>query len=82
MKALSAQAKKNPVTERFESAVVLMQRAETIQDPLPKGQQVVEVLKSLRLDEDILIAALLADRRLANSLEIAQINEQFGDTIA
>jgi len=59
-----------------------MQRAETIQDPLPKGQQVVEVLKSLHLDEDILIAALLADRRLANSLEIAQINEQFGDTIA
>ena len=59
-----------------------MQRAEPIQEPLPTGQQVVEVLKSLHLDEDILIAALLADRRLAHSVSIAEIVKQFGKTIA
>ena len=59
-----------------------MQRAEPIQQPLPEGLQVVEVLKSLHVDEDILIAALLADRRLAHSVNIAEIDEQFGSTIA
>ncbi len=61
---------------------MLMQRAEPIQAPLPEGQQVFEVLKRLRLDEETLIAALLADRRLVGSVDIAEIDEQFGRSIA
>jgi len=81
MKTLSIRAEEKPITGRFKRAALLMQRAELIKEPLPEGEQVVEVLKSLHLDEEILIAALLADRRLANSVDLTEIDEQFGSTI-
>jgi GTP pyrophosphokinase len=82
MKTISRRAEGKGLSGSFDRAIALMQRAEPIQQPLPEGLQVVEVLKSLHVDEDILIAALLADRRLAHSVGIAEIDEQFGSTIA
>jgi GTP pyrophosphokinase len=82
MKSISDHCSHKQPQKRFTRALAFMQRAEAISQPLPKGQQVVEILRTLSLDEDILIAALLADRRLVNSVDIAEIDEQFGDIVA
>ena len=82
MKTVSGLQVKAPVTERFAKALALVERAEPVRESLPGGRQVVAVLKELNVDEDTLIAALLADRRLVNSLDLAEIKQAFGATVA
>jgi GTP pyrophosphokinase len=82
MKTVSQTAKNTLTSKRLERAFSLAQCADVIREPLPEGRQVLAVLKELNVDEDTLIAALLADRRLLDSLELVEIDKQFGETVA
>ena len=68
--------------ERFQRALALVRDCGEVSEPLPSGGEVVEVLAPLGVDEDALIAALLADRRCQDALDVARIEEAFGEQVA
>ncbi|MGV6818009.1 MAG: RelA/SpoT family protein [Thiotrichales bacterium] len=70
-------------TARFQQATELAARRDVNADPtIPDGDDVVDILQRLNVDEDTLIAAYLSDRRLLDSLGIDEIREVFGDEVA
>ncbi len=69
-------------SERFRRALALAEKCGEVSEPLPSGREVVEVLAPLGVDEDALIAALLADRRCQEALDTDRIEREFGEQVA
>ncbi len=70
------------VGERYQRALALYARAVDIDENLPHGENVVATLQTVHADEDMLIAALLADRRLSEVLPESEIASEFGEHVA
>ncbi len=68
--------------ERYERARVWLERREELDENLPHGEDVVETLRLIHADEDMMIAALLSDRRLASVLSEQEIAAEFGEQVA
>ncbi len=69
-------------SERFQQALALVEGCGDLDEPLPKGLDVAKTLAPLGVDEDSLIAALLADRRCQARLTGEQIEARFGPQVA
>ena len=68
--------------ERYERALAWLERRREIAEKLPRGEDVVGTLRLVHADEDMLIAALLADRRLVDVVSIDEIAAEFGELVA
>lgn len=70
------------MTARYRMALSYAARRVDIGDPsIPGGDDVVQILQRLNVDEDTLIAAYLSDRRLIESLSNEEIETTFGDDV-
>ncbi|HFD87031.1 MAG TPA: bifunctional (p)ppGpp synthetase/guanosine-3',5'-bis(diphosphate) 3'-pyrophosphohydrolase, partial [Gammaproteobacteria bacterium] len=67
---------------RFLQALSLADRRQEITENFPHGEDVVESLRLISSDEDMLIAAYLADRRFMDTLANEEIETRFGDSVA
>ncbi len=67
---------------RYRRALALLDRRQQIGETLPRGEDVVATLRLIHADEDMMIAALLADRRLREVLSEAEIAAGFGEPVA
>jgi len=70
------------VGERYRRALLLRAQGVEIDENLPRGENVVATLQTVHADEDMLIAALLADRRLSEVLPESEIASEFGEQVA
>lgn len=66
---------------RWARACELAANKKEVTDNYPLGMDVVETLKTLNADEDTLIAALLVDRRLRETLSYEVLEEEFGEDV-
>lgn len=77
------------LTEGYSDEVVRLIHAalekviavQSIQHPMPNGLDVAQILKSIHVDGETVIAALLSDPRLLD-VESKDLTEQFGEKIA
>lgn len=81
MVSITRRAPKQILGERWKAARELAALRNEIQEPVPEGMQVVDILQQLNVDEGPLIAALLADRRCAD-ITSEVIAAKLGDDVA
>ncbi len=67
---------------RYLQALQCVQNAGKIQEPLPTGEDVVDILQQLGADEETQIAALLSEHRLMASLGLEEIEKDYGQAIS
>ncbi len=67
---------------RYAEALSLSGLREEITEPLPRGEDVIDSLRIINGDEDMLIAAFLADRRFIKALSLEEIEARFGAAVA
>lgn len=65
----------------LHQAQVLSDSVPASDERFPSGDSVVQILKTLHVDNDTLVAALLADRKLRDVLDMAQVQAQFGEGV-
>jgi GTP pyrophosphokinase len=68
--------------DRLRHALAHALEVEDDDETRPRSRDVAEILHGLGVDQDTLVATLLSDPRLRDSLDEATIAEQFGDTVA
>ncbi|MDP3932267.1 MAG: HD domain-containing protein, partial [Methylococcaceae bacterium] len=72
-----------PEQHLLDQALAIVAKIPTDSDYYrPKGVQVAAILRSLNVDTNTLVAAILSDPRLAKLTQKPNIKQQFGDTIA